>query len=412
LEKILTLKNKIGELKNNVNINLDELFRHEKILDDVVDSIMRAELEKNSLFKILNAEKNMPHFVKMTKIGKGSESLSNIKDDNGIAFDDDNLRKNHIKDFYRKLYTKPVDSPPLNENTIRDFLGEEICDSSIVKNSKLTPDEKNMLITNFSVDELDEAMKEARSATASGPDGIGNTCFKKVWNYIRVPLTNYANCCVEKGTLTDNFRTASIKLIPKKGDISSINNWRPISLLNCSYKIISKAINSRLKKIANRILSRAQKGFTDGKYIQECLINIIETIARCNKAEVLAFVLAINQAKAFDSVRHDFMRLCLEFFEVPESFIRILEVFTMNRTACIAFDDGTESTKFDLEIGNTQGNGPSPLQFNFCEQILFFKIELDPHIGSVFCNNNNFPVSLQTRPLKNFMADQRDHFFL
>jgi hypothetical protein len=117
--------------------------------------------------------------------------------------------------------------------------------------------------------------------------------------------------------------------------------------------------------------------------------------------------LAIDQAKAFDSVWHDFMRLCLEFFGVPENLIRILEVFTTNRTAAILLDDGSESEKFDLEIGNTQGNGPSPLQFNFCEQILFFKLELDPRLKSIYHAFESIPATLHANPLKNFVDTSR-----
>jgi hypothetical protein len=164
-----------------------------------------------------------------------------------------------------------------------------------------------------------------------------------------------------------------------------------------------------MQKISNCILSRAQKGFTGEKYIQECLINIIETIYRCEKLEIPALVLAIDQSKAFNSVRHDFMRKCLEFFEVPEGFIRILEIFTTNRTASVLLD-GLISKKFDLEIGNTQGNGPSPLQFNICEQILLFKIELDPRIRSVYNNNLRIPVTLRSGTIKNFSDAARDHF--
>jgi hypothetical protein len=295
----------------------------------------------------------------------------------------------------------------VDNTSIPTFLGPEICNSSIVKNSILTEAEKILVNGLFTVQELDEAARESKTATASGPDGIGNACIKKIWPFIRKPLTDYANCCLNNGRLTDNFRTASIKLIPKKGDKSKIGNWRPISLLNCLYKIISKAINNRLKKISNRILSRAQKGFTGGKYIQECLINIIETIKRSNDFNVPTFILAIDQAKAFDSVRHDFMRLCLEFFGVPENLIRILEVFTTNRTAAILLDDGSESEKFDLEIGNTQGNGPSPLQFNFCEQILFFKLELDPRLKSIYHAFESIPATLHANPLKNFVDTSR-----
>jgi hypothetical protein len=304
------------------------------------------------------------------------------------------------------LYSKDANIAPLTNQTIADFLGPEICNNSVVLNSKLTDDEKLFVDRNLSVGELDAAAKEAKVTTAGGPDGIGNACVKKMWTYIRVPLTNYANECIRKGTLTNNFRTALIKSIPKKGDATKIKNWRPISLLNCLYKIISKAINERLKKIANRILSRAQKGFTGGKYIHECLINIISTIYRCNQSNTPAFVLAIDQAKAFDSVRHDFMRKCFEFFEIPEQFIRILEIFTTNRTAAILLDD-CKSNEFDLEIGNTQGNGPSPLQFNFCEQILLFKLEFDPRIVSVYCENVAMPPMVRGNPLRNFDRDDR-----
>jgi hypothetical protein len=174
--------------------------------------------------------------------------------------------------------------------------------------------------------------------------------------------------------------------------------------------VISKAINKRLQKVSNRILSRAQKGFTEDKYIQECLINIIETISRCNDFEIPAFILAIDQSKAFDSVRHDFMRKSLEFFEVPESFIRMLEIFTTNRTAAVLLEGGI-SKKCDLEIGNTQGNGPSPLQFNICDQILLIKIELDPRIKSVYNNNVRIPQILRTKEFQNFSETERGKFF-
>jgi hypothetical protein len=401
-EQITNLKKAIEELKNETPQNWDLIETVEKRLDIIVDTELRAEIEKNSKFEILNAEKITPHFVKLAKVGGGQESLNAIKDDNGAVFDSEPARHEYITNHYRKLFKERNDRVQLTENTIPDFLGPEICNSSIIKNSKLTNDEKLLLDNLFSVEELDQAVEDAKSTTAGGPDGIGNKCIKKIWPYIRVPLTNYANCCIEKEHLTDNFRAALIKLIPKKGDVSKIGNWRPISLLNCMYKVISKAITMRLQKISNRIFSRAQKGFTDDKYIQECLINIVETIKRCNDFNIPAFILAIDQAKAFDSVRHDFMRKCLEFFEVPERFIKILEIFTTNRTAAILLEGGKCSKTFDLEIGNTQGNGPSPIQFNICEQILLFKLELDPRIQSIYSDFANIPIILHQSPLKDF----------
>jgi hypothetical protein len=199
--------------------------------------------------------------------------------------------------------------------------------------------------------------------------------------------------------LSPSFLTSSIKLIPKKGDVTLIKNWRPISLLNVGYKIISKAINNRLKKVSNTILSRAQKGFTNNKVIQECLINICETVSFCKKNKIKSFLLAIDQAKAFDTVSHKFIHEVYRFFGFGDRFIKMLELTTMGRNATIMLDGGKLTKSFKLGTGFTQGNAPSPLQFNFCEQIFIFKIELDERIKSIDWHLSNNTVNAIPRAL-------------
>ena len=87
----------------------------------------------------------------------------------------------------------------------------------------------------------------------------------------------------------ESFLTAQIKLIPKKGDTKKSSNWWPISLLSNFYKIISRAINNRLKIISNRILSRAQKGFNQQRQIQEAIINTLETIDYCKRENIKGY---------------------------------------------------------------------------------------------------------------------------
>jgi hypothetical protein len=215
-------------------------------------------------------------------------------------------------------------------------------------------------------------------------DGISNCLIKRYWALLRTPLHRYASLCHEKGTLTQNFSTASIKLIPKKGDASKIKNWRPISLLSCLYKVISRALNNRLKKASSYIFSRAQKGFTSDRHIQEVLINVIEMIAHCKTHDIPGAILSIDQAKAFDTISHLYMRQVYRFFGFGPNFIKLLETLGNNRTACIAFEDGSHSPPFDLKCGRAQGNTSSPTEYNMGQQILIFKIELCPAIKSVY----------------------------
>jgi hypothetical protein len=141
--------------------------------------------------------------------------------------------------------------------------------------------------------------------------------------------------------------------------------------LNSIFKIISKAIDFRLQKMNELILSRAQKGFTKNRLLHECVINIIESIAQSETGKVPAFILALDMAKAFDAVRH-FMEKVYSFFGIGDNFIKMLNVISTGRTACIIKDDGTVTAPFKLGSGFPQGNPPSPNQFNMGIQIFIF----------------------------------------
>jgi hypothetical protein len=167
--------------------------------------------------------------------------------------------------------------------------------------------------------------------------------------------------------------TAIIKLIPKKGIATDIRKWRPISLLSCMYKILSRAVNNRLKSVENRFTSCAQKGFTNHRYIQEVLINVCTTINYCNLNNVDGALLSIDQSRAFDTISHKYMSEVYRFFGFGDEFINIMDTIGTGRTASIIYDDGSLSPEFDLETGRPQGDGPSPLQYNMGEEIVLLK---------------------------------------
>ena len=136
-------------------------------------------------------------------------------------------------------------------------MGPEICANPIVVSSKISKTDRLRLEQSISLLELDSAVHECKSWTAGGPDGVNNAFITKFWHLLRIPLHKYATVCLAEGRLTSNLGTGSIRLIPKKGDNSKIKNWRPISLLNCVYKIISRSINSRLKSVQDILLKKS-----------------------------------------------------------------------------------------------------------------------------------------------------------
>ena len=335
------------------------------------------------LFENLSTEKPTSLFLSLAKNKTSGTGLGKIKNDNDSPFDNDEMRNNYITNFYENLYKKDPAEPQNFDNIIEEFLGPEILNSNVVSASKLTEQEVNSMELPISLAELDLSLKEGNAKSAPGMDGMGMPVIKKIWNYIRHPLQKYANHCFETGTLTENFRGACIRLIPKKSDAKYLKNWRPISLLSNLYKLISRVINNRLNSVVNRICSRAQKGFNCKRYTQEAIINVWESIAHCRKNNIKGAILAIDMAKAFDTVSINFVEAVYKFFGFGPIMRRWLALLGTDRFACIILEEGKMSRKFKLGRGRPQGDIISPNTFNFVAQILIFKLELDSRIKKI-----------------------------
>jgi hypothetical protein len=200
-------------------------------------------------------------------------------------------------------------------------------------------------------------------------------------------LYKYTLACYDSGSLTDNFRSAKIRLIPKKGDLTNLKNWRPISLLNCFYKIILRAIARRLQKYLDKLTKIGQKGYSSSKQCQEVLINIliniIDSIGTLKANGKKGALISLDIKKAFDSTSHRYLQLVDNFFNFGPNFIRWLNLLGTNRRACIILDNELNSAYFDLQRGNAQGDTVSPHIFNVGFQILLFKINYDLQIDGV-----------------------------
>jgi exonuclease III len=372
----------LDSLKQDYLANGAEIADLESSLNELVDNELKNKIKNMKLFEGLNSEKPSAMFLSIAKkrnVGK----LSGIKNNDNSPFLSTEDREEFIVKFYEQLYKKPADEPECLAGCIEDFLGPDILNSDLVSNSKLTAAESADLERPLSIEELDNALKEGNQKSAPGSDGLSIPLIKMCWHFLRIPLYNYTNCCYNKGILTEKFRSASIRLIPKKNDLGNIKNWRPISLLSNLYKIVSRALNNRLANYVNRITSRAQKGFNSTRYTQEAIINVWESIAYCKSKKIRAAILAMDMEKAFDTISLKYLDEVYKFFGIGPNMCRWLKLIGNERFASILLDDGNLSRCFKLERGRPQGDIISPLTFNFCIQILIFKLELDPRIKKI-----------------------------
>jgi regulator of replication initiation timing len=134
------LLEKIKNLKKDYLANESEIFALEDELSKKVEDDARTELENHENFEYLNNEKITPYYVSLSKGSKSEAEMEDIRDSDRKIFANSVDRKNFFVNFYAKLYKKPEDDPEDVTGCIENFLGQEICENKIVRNSKYLED--------------------------------------------------------------------------------------------------------------------------------------------------------------------------------------------------------------------------------------------------------------------------------
>ena len=104
-----------------------------------------------------------------------------------------------------------------------------------------------------------------------------------------------------------SFNSTNIAIIPKVKQPASFSDFRPISLCNMIYKLITKAINMRLQKFIPHIIFLDQGGFVPGREIWEGVVVAHQTLHSINSHQLSSFVIKLDMMKAYDRVRWSFI---------------------------------------------------------------------------------------------------------
>ena len=154
-----------------------------------------------------------------------------------------------------------------------------------------------------------------KNGKSPGPDGFTVEFYKNIWTAICHFLLRSLNFSFYTGELSLPQKQGSISITPKgQKPRQYLKNWRSISLLNVSYKILTSTLSNRLKLVLNKLIHKNQKGFLRCRYIgvnTRLVYDILNYTEQMNRPGLL---LLIDFEKAFDSISWDFLFNVIRLF--------------------------------------------------------------------------------------------------
>ncbi|KAK3199090.1 hypothetical protein Dsin_022505 [Dipteronia sinensis] len=243
-----------------------------KTLEETWKGIRRNEQmwsQKARVKWTIDGDRNSKYFHIMAN-GRRRHNQINVLNINGVRCTDPPSIREGIFDHFKRQYQKL----PWQRQSIHNWNVKSITDS-----------EREDLEKSFSKEELWEAVSNCDGDKASGPDGLNLSFVKDNWDVIQTDFMSFLQDFHRFNTGVKDINQTFITLIPKTLNPSVLGDYRPISLVNSLYKVLSKVLANRIKRVMNSVIGEYQSAFVKGCQIMDSFIIAEEIIQKWKKED-------------------------------------------------------------------------------------------------------------------------------
>ena len=238
-------------------------------------------------------------------------------------------------------------------------------------------------------------MKNLPRNKASGPDGIPNEYYKTFAKEIAEEYAAMMNEIHEQGSLSNCIKDGTITILYKKKDRDDIRNYRPITLLNGDYKILTRTLCKRMKKVIGRVVSRENTGFSPGRFISENTQQMKLMQAMLEENNEPGMFVFLDLEKAFDRVSWDYMQKAIEKLGFGKDFLKWVRILydESNSPRRRLKINGHEGERFTLKCGTAQGCPLSPLLYLCVMEAFSRAVKADKKIKGIKVGRSELKLS-------------------
>ncbi len=257
------------------------------LLADLLGIKAQGALVRSRYQNLTQMDAPSKFFFSLEKKHGQSRYIHSLRSENGQELTKvSDIRKRAVQ-FYDKLYRS-------------EYRKDEVLSAGFYEGlPNVLEDSKAELERPLSEEELLNALRGMESGKTPGIDGLPVEFYKEFWAVLSEDLLAVLNESLVDGSLPLSCRRAVITLLPKKGDLQEIKNWRPVSLLCSDFKILSKTLANRLRNVMGQVIHLDQTYCVPGRSITDNVCLIRDVLSVSSLLGVNFGLISIHQISAY-----------------------------------------------------------------------------------------------------------------
>ena len=252
--------------------------------------------------------------------------------------------------------------------------------------------------------EVHKALANLETRKAQGPDNIPTLVLKECAKELSTSLCHLFNQSLSTGNLPSEWKTSLNVPVHKKQCKENVANYRPISLLCITSKVLERCVFQHIMKHFSKLLHDSQHGFLKGRSTVTQLLGFLHEIGQAIDKGQQSDVIYLDFAKAFDSVSHPRLILKLHHYGIRGKLLGWLENYLTNRSQRTVLQ-GVTCAPLPVLSGVPQGSILGPLLFLVYINDLPSVINCDSSIGLFADDSKCFKTILDSQDCTNLQND-------
>ncbi|KAM1398237.1 hypothetical protein ACFX2I_015708 [Malus domestica] len=227
-----------------------------------------------------------------------------------------------------------------------------------------------MLVAPVTDGEIEAAIYQMHPTKSPGPDGFNAGFYHHHWETVGAVVLGMVKSFFVSGRMLEGVNHTNIVLIPKVTNPRNMGHFRPISLCNVVYKIISKVLTNRLKRVLPKVISPNQSAFVAGRQISDNILVVHELLhfMQHGKEDGVDYMaMKLDMAKAYDRVEWAFLNAMLLQLGFDDMFCQ----WVMACVKTVSYNvvvNGETTGYIKPRRGIRQGDPLSPFLFLICAE--------------------------------------------